>query len=143
MLKIYSFCQKLTTPVIISTLLIFFAVMHVQGQGVVYHGNLSPAEGMVKPQEQPYRQELCLNGKWDFQPVPVPATWVDGKGIAPELTLPINDKWDNVSIKIPSPWNVNDWGGGSHTGKGTNLPYAPSSVYYPSYPQSWINQRMG
>ena len=39
--------------------------------------------------------------------------------------------------------NVNDWGRGAKTGKGTNQPYAPSSVYFPSYPEKWIHARMG
>lgn len=36
---------------------------------VVFNRDFSPAEGLVLPQEKPYRQEICLNGLWDFQPV--------------------------------------------------------------------------
>ncbi|MDB5110226.1 MAG: beta-galactosidase, partial [Mucilaginibacter sp.] len=100
-------------------------------------------EGLIKPQEKPFREEICLNGKWDFQPVPVPSGWVAGNGVPPELTNPELGNWENTKIKIPSPWNVNEWGAGSKVGKGTNQPYAPSSVYYPSYPASWGSVRMG
>ena len=112
-------------------------------QGVKFNHDISPGEGYIKPQENPYRQEICLNGSWDFQPVAIPAGWVANKGIAPELSLPEASKWETTKIKIPSPWNVNTWGAGRNVGKGTNSPYAPSSVYYPSYPKSWDNVRMG
>jgi beta-galactosidase len=114
-----------------------------EAQGVKFMRDISPSEGLVKPQEAPYREEICLNGSWDFQPVDVPADWKTGTGIPPELTSPQPDKWEKTKIKIPSPWNVNEWGGGSRVGKGTNAPYAPSSVYYPSYPRSWGRVRMG
>ncbi len=112
-------------------------------QGVTFMHDISPAEGIIKPQEAPYRDEICLNGKWDFQPVTLPGDWEPNTGIAPELTLPKSDKWEKTQIKIPSPWNVNEWGGGSRVGKGTDKPYAPSSVYFPSYPLNWGGVRMG
>lgn len=114
-----------------------------EAQGVKFNHDFSPAEGIIKPQEKPYREEICLNGRWDFQPVALPADWVPNKGVAPELTAPEPGKWDATKIKIPSPWNVNGWGGGSNVGKGTNQPYTPSSVYFPSYPKSWESVRMG
>ena len=89
------------------------------------------------------RQEICLNGLWDFQPVAVSRDWKQGNGVAPILTEPREGQWEQVKIKIPSPWNVNDWGGGIETGEGSKNPYAPSSVYYPSYPSSWIREKMG
>lgn len=110
---------------------------------VVFNRDFSPAEGLVSPQEKPYRQEICLNGLWDFQPVAVPRDWKQGNGVAPILTEPREGQWEQVKIKIPSPWNVNDWGGGIETGEGSKNPYAPSSVYYPSYPSSWIREKMG
>lgn len=114
-----------------------------RAQGVKFPGDLSPAEGLIKPQEKPYRQEICLNGKWDFQPVAIPKGWVAGNGTPPDLPMPEADKWERTQIKIPSPWNVNEWGGGSKVGADTDLPYAPGSVYYPSYPASWSKARMG
>ena len=123
--------------------LICLSSFSVFAQGVKFNGDFSPSEGIVKPQEKPYRDEICLNGSWEFQPVAVPKDWLAGKGAAPELVRPIEGKWEKTKIKIPSPWNVNDWGGGSKVGKGTDLPYAPSSVYYPSYPSGWEKEKMG
>lgn len=128
--------------------LYFFLILvlfqeNIIAQGVVFKRNISPAEGMVKPQEKQFRQEICLNGSWDFQPVAVPNDWKPGTGIPPALTAPLEGKWEQTKIKIPSPWNVNGWGGGSKVGKGTNSPYSPSSVYYPSYPKSWESVKMG
>lgn len=116
----------------LSGIIIYCSTAH--SQGIKYNHNLSPAEGLIKPQESPYRQEICLNGRWEFQPVDLPLNWMEGTGIPPNLIQPVNDKWEKTKIKIPSPWNVNEWGGGSNVGKGTNSPYAPSSVYFPSYP---------
>jgi beta-galactosidase len=104
--------------------------------------DFAPQEGFVKPPEHPFRQELCLNGAWRFQPVPVPHGYEWDKGIVPELPPPAPDKWEPVPIKIPSPWNANDWGGGPKTGPGTPRPYGPDSVYYPSYPEHWIHYHM-
>ncbi|MDB5030250.1 glycoside hydrolase family 2 TIM barrel-domain containing protein, partial [Mucilaginibacter sp.] len=114
-----------------------------KAQGIKFNRDISPAEGIISPQEKPYREEICLNGRWDFQPVAISQDWKPNMGIAPELTPPEAGKWEETKIKIPSPWNVNSWGGGSNVGKGTNQPYAPSSVYYPSYPKSWESVRMG
>ncbi len=135
--------QLLIKPIVISVLNLFVVITTTNAQGVKFNHDISPAEGIVKPQEKPYREEICLNGKWDFQPVVIPQGWKANMGIAPELTAPEPGKWEETKIKIPSPWNVNGWGGGSNVGKGTNQPYTPSSVYYPSYPKSWESVRMG
>jgi len=129
--------------VFLFAVIILFHTASLLAQGVQFMRDISPAEGMVKPQEKPFRQEICLNGSWDFQPVAVPNDWKPGNGVPPELTAPLEGKWEQTKIKIPSPWNVNGWGGGSKVGKGTDSPYSPSSVYYPSYPQSWENVKMG
>lgn len=116
---------------------------NLSAQEFIFNRDISPSEGWGTAQEKPYRQEICLNGRWDFQPVAVPEDWKYGMGIPPVLTDPSESGWENTKIKIPSPWNVNEWGGGSKTGAGTDRPYSPSSVYYPSYPQSWGGVRMG
>src|ERR1035437_5398846 len=129
-----------------SVFLFFLALWDVEettAQGVKFVRDISPAEGIIMPQEIPYREEICLNGKWDFQPVDIPEDWQPNTGIAPELMLPVADKWEKTQIKIPSPWNVNEWGAGSKVGKDTDKPYAPSSLYYPSYPLSWGKVKMG
>jgi beta-galactosidase len=112
-------------------------------QKIIFDRDFSPSEGLVSQYEFPYREEICLNGLWNFQAVLVPSDWKRGTGIAPLLTKPINDKWEKVKIKIPSAINVNDWGNGYKTGKNTERPYAPSTIYYPSYPENWVHARMG
>jgi beta-galactosidase len=108
-----------------------------------FSGDFAPSEGWVKPQQSPYRAEVCLNGKWDFQPVAVPAGFVRDTGVPPELPLPAAGAWETTPIKVPSPWNVNDWGSGGDAGPGTGHPFWPGSCYYPSYPKSWEHVEMG
>ena len=108
----------------------------------IFNGDFSPQEGLMTPIETAHRSEICLNGSWDLQIMPMPHGWKEGCGTAPELEAPEPDKWETVRIKIPSPINVNDWGRGLHTGDGTDRPYVPSSVYYPSYPTHWAGARM-
>ena len=123
---------------------LFFCVcLGISAQKTEFLRDFSPAEGMFTPQEQEFRDEICLNGLWKLQCVPVPSSWKAGSGMAPELPEPEAGKWEAVKIKIPSPINVNDWGAGSQTGEGTSHPYTPSSVYFPSYPDAWKHVRMG
>ena len=103
----------------------------------------APQEGLLTPAEQPYRAELCLNGRWQFQPMPIPNGYVRDQGVPPELAPPNPNRWETTPIKVPSPWNVNTWGDGSHVGAGTPHPYWPSSIAYPSYPDSWNGIEMG
>ena len=46
---------------------VFSETMLAQTQKVVFSRDFSPAEGLVTPQEKPYRDEVCLNGLWDLQ----------------------------------------------------------------------------
>ena len=108
----------------------------------VFNGDFSPQEGLLTPVERAHRSEMCLNGRWELQIMPMPKGWKEGTGTAPELLPPDPDRWESVKIKIPSPINVNDWGRGLVTGAGTDRPYVPSSVYYPSYPKHWAGARM-
>ena len=110
---------------------------------IEFNRDFAAAEGWVKPVEQPYRQEICLNGRWQFQPMPLPGGWKRDTGQAPELSMPSPDRWEATPIKIPSPWNVNAWGAGRNVGEGTPHPYWPSSVYFPSYPPRWDGVEMG
>jgi beta-galactosidase len=89
------------------TVLCTLVVLCTFGQGVKFSRDMAPAEGWVKTQEKPYRDEICINGYWEFQPVAVPKTWKKDLGVPPELTMPEDDKWEKVKLKIPSPWNVN------------------------------------
>jgi beta-galactosidase len=115
----------------------------VAPQRVEFQRAFAPSEGMVADVEKPLREEICLNGSWQFQPMPVPAGFQRGSGTPPDLAQPAADKWEATPIKIPSPWNVNDWGTGPDSGVGTGRPYAADSVYYPSYPASWMKAEMG
>ena len=124
-------------------ILFSFLLQSAFGQGVVYNGDFSPSEGLVIKEESPYRDEICLNGYWVVQISPMPKDWKQGHSQTPELPMPENSKWEDVKIKIPSAFNVNDWGRGAKVGEGTNQPYAPSTVYFPSYPEHWVNARMG
>ncbi len=98
--------------------------------------------GYVQPIERPQRQELCLNGMWQFQPVAVPPGYVRDRGNPPELSPPTN-RWEKIPIRIPSPWNVNTYGAGRDVGAGTRHPFWPDSVCFPSYPVSWDRAEMG
>ena len=112
------------------------------GQGVVFDRAFSPAEGLLKPQEETFRSELCLDGLWEVQCVAIPEGWRPGEGNAPELPAPDESAWESVKLKVPSPLNVNGWGAGWRTGEGTDKPFVPSSVYFPSYPEHWVHARM-
>lgn len=87
----------------------------------------APQEGVVKAPEQPYRQEISLNGTWQFQPMPLPAGFKPKTGKAPELPAPQAEGWEKTPIRIPSPWNVNSF----TDGKGGDF------RAYPSYPEAW------
>ena len=97
----------------------------------------SPQAGSVAAPEAPFRTERSLNGAWRFQSPPLPEGYKFDKGVLPELPLPKADAWEKTPIKIPCPWNVNGWGCGTDCGEGTHRPFAPDSVYFPSYPEQW------
>ena len=46
---------------------------------LVYNFPFAPSEGLVNRTEKEYRKEICLNGYWDFQPVALPGSYVQGK----------------------------------------------------------------
>lgn len=110
-------------------ILILFAFYPVIAwPGVPFNAVYAPQEGLVAPVEKPWRQEICLNGFWQFQPVALPEGYSLNNG-APVLPEPANDKWSETPIRIPSPWNVNSFGYGS----GKIFPY----------PKEWESARMG
>ena len=49
-------------------------------QKLVYPYTFAPSEGLVNQTEKEHRQEICINGYWDFQPVRLPKEYVQGKG---------------------------------------------------------------
>lgn len=84
----------------------------------------APQEGLVAPTERPYRDEICLNGRWKFMPV---ATEGMTPGQLRSPSYPSAFAWDATECKVPSPWNVNSFarGGGG------------DFAAYPSYPDAW------
>jgi len=84
--------------------------------GVRFPDRFAPSEGFTNRLERPYRDEICLNGRWNFQP-------------GPECT----GDWDDVRIKIPSPWNVNGFAWNGFEG--------PDHRDFPSYPAAWNEVR--
>jgi len=99
-------------------------VTEVQAQ-YSYHHVFNPEKGFVSKVEKPYREELCLNGKWQFMPV--------YENDIRKFQKPENFKWDQVSLKIPSPWNVNSFAQGD----------GGDFVTFPSYPKAWEKAQMG
>src|SRR6202000_3202822 len=69
------------------------------GAGVEFNHAFAPQDGLVSQYEEPLRQEICLNGRWQFQG--------DEDKTVPGETVPSLGHWDQTAIKIPSPWNVN------------------------------------
>ena len=41
-------------------------------QKLVYPYTFAPSEGLVNQTEKEHRQEICINGYWDFKPVRLP-----------------------------------------------------------------------
>jgi len=93
----------------------------------------APTEDWVKPMEKPYRDAVCLNGKWQFQPIELPDGFREGEDETPALPTIDEGKWSSTAIKIPSPWNVNSFAGKNQGGDFRS---------YPSYPEAWENIKM-
>lgn len=54
-------------------------------QKLVYPYTFAPSEGLVNQTEKEHRQEICINGYWDFQPVRLPKEYVQGKVSLPNF----------------------------------------------------------
>ena len=122
----------------VSRLIVGLSLMSVAATAdaaVTYSFPFAPSTGIVNEVEKPYRQELCLNGYWDFQPVKTPKDYKQGGGIAPVLPEPTADGWSDTKLKVPSPWNINSYAYRNLEG--------PDHRNYPSYPKEWDNILMG
>jgi beta-galactosidase len=104
-------------------------------QSIIAHNEFSTETGYLKPGEPDFRREICLNGKWDFQPVNLPNGFKSGES-TPELPLPKPDRWEGVQLKVPSPWNINGLADGDGIPGG-------DFICYPSYPERWKQVKMG
>ncbi|MCE5177549.1 MAG: glycoside hydrolase family 2 [Porphyromonadaceae bacterium] len=101
---------------------------------LVYPYVFAPSEGFFSQVEKEIRKEICLNGRWEFQAVPLPEGYRQGGGVAPALPLPDGNKWEETKIKIPSPWNINSFANRNLEG--------PDHRNYPSYPERWNEVKM-
>lgn len=90
-----------------------------------YNHLFNPVGSFVNETEKPLRDELCLNGKWQFMPV--------YETDMLKFSKPAEFTWDPVPIKIPSPWNVNSFSKGD----------GGDFVVFPSYPIAWEKAQMG
>lgn len=106
----------------------------ISSDKLLYPYVFAPSEGHFSKVEKAVRKEICLNGRWDFQAMALPADYQQGKGIAPELPLPSQNGWDETKIKIPSPWNINSFANRNLEG--------PDHRNYPSYPEEWNEVKM-
>lgn len=112
-----------------------FAQQDTDCKRLIYPYAFAPSEGWVNKTEAAYRQEICLNGYWDFMPMNLPAGYRQGQGAAPRLAFPAeHDKWSSTRIKIPSPWNINSFANNDLEG--------PDHRNYPSYPKEWDQVKM-
>ncbi|HXO77234.1 MAG TPA: glycoside hydrolase family 2 TIM barrel-domain containing protein, partial [Puia sp.] len=117
------------------TLLLSALSITGRAQRVEYTAPFAPSADLLNPVELPYRQSLCLNGLWQFEPIALPTGFKEGVDATPVLP-PANDHgWDPTPIRIPSPWNVNNFA--DNKGQGGDF------RCYPSYPRSWETIKMG
>ena len=100
-----------------------------------YDAQFAPSENFTNPSELPFRQNICLNGKWAFSPVALPEGFKEGIDPAPALPAFSQSAGKTMPIRIPSPWNVNNFA--DKNGLGGDF------VTYPSYPKSWESVKMG
>lgn len=98
---------------------------------LLFKKDFAPQEGLIKDVEKPYRDELCINGYWQFSPVILSKSISIEEIKTPQLPEKIN--WEKELIKIPSPWNVN----GFTNGQGGDF------RTYPGYPEKWENIKAG
>jgi beta-galactosidase len=97
---------------------------------IEFSREFAPSDGMVKGAETETRKEICLNGKWDFQPVYEPYNQekttpygMEATEVAPDLPVASDNGWDSVRVKVPSSWT--------------------SVEEFPSYPEKWRQAGMG
>lgn len=105
------------------------------GQRLEYKDVFAPGQDWVQQGEKPFRQEICLNGNWQFQPVPLPQQFKEGIDPAPPLPGASGNRWEKTPIRIPSPWNVNSFADKNGLGGDFRT--------YPSYPKAWEDIKMG
>lgn len=126
--------KKLWTDIAFVALALWTGFGLAQAQ-VKFDHEFAPSETWVKAPERPYRDDISLNGLWQFQPIDLPSQFREGVDPAPELTPPKEDGWDKIPLKVPSTWNVNSFA--DHQGQGGDY------RCYPSYPLAWDKVKCG
>ncbi len=109
----------------------------------VYSDKFAPDRLLFTPEETCARHQWCLNGRWQFAPMPIGTDFVKGSGVPPVLPWPDAEDFSDTPIYIPSPWNGNIWGNGRVDRTDEAMRYVPDSVYYPSYPAAWDHAKQG
>lgn len=90
-----------------------------------YNYVFNPVKGFVDETEKPWRDELNLNGRWQFMPM--------FENDIRKFKKPDQFSWDDIPLKIPSPWNVNSFAKGD----------GGDFLTFPSYPEKWEYATMG
>ncbi|HEX3801026.1 MAG TPA: glycoside hydrolase family 2 TIM barrel-domain containing protein [Verrucomicrobiae bacterium] len=106
-------------------LLAALCVTRASAEKITFDHVFAPQSGLVSSYEKPQRQEICLNGTWQFQA---------DKDVSVPDALPKLGEWEKTAIKIPSPWNVNSFSMDREEDGG-------DFRAYPSYPKEWENVR--
>src|ERR1700692_1704513 len=88
--------QRITFLAIFAAVGNFLADEHSAWDRVEFDQEFAPSETWVKAPEKPFRDDICLNGSWQFQPVALPDHFQQGTDPAPELALPTAGGWDNA-----------------------------------------------
>lgn len=118
----------------VSVLIVFLFIIplySIYSQNLQFNDRFAPHEGLVKQVQKPFRDEICLNGTWQFMPVKLPEKLSFEEIRTPEL--PSLNGWEEIPVKVPSPWNVN----GFTNGKGGDF------RSFPSYPVAWDKVKSG
>lgn len=130
--------MKQLRPLLIGTLITLagFTTRAQTAARLEFAAPFAPTLDWVHPAEQPYREDLCLNGSWQFQPIELPAGFKEGIDPVPDLPAKAAaGGWEKTPVRIPSPWNVNSFA--DKNGQGGDF------RCYPSYPSAWENVKMG
>ncbi|MFH7018663.1 glycoside hydrolase family 2 protein [Flavobacterium sp. FlaQc-47] len=106
-----------------------------QKSSITFNETFAPSESFVKAAEKPYRDDICLNGSWEFQPIKLAPSFKESIDPCPDLPRADNNKWSKTAVRIPSPWNVNSFADKKSEGGDFRT--------YPSYPKDWEDIKMG
>ncbi|MDB5015128.1 MAG: glycoside hydrolase family 2, partial [Daejeonella sp.] len=119
----------------ITFILILYTFKSSAQSSIKYTDVFAPSDNWTKESEKPYREDISLNGSWEFQPIQLPASFKEGYEPTPILPRVDANKWSKTPIRIPSPWNVNSFA--DRSGQGGDF------RTFPSYPKDWETIKMG